>query len=676
MKKLYFLIVAIFVTTISFSQVTELYFSKYAEGSSNNKFVEIYNGTNAAISLDGYGIGTASNGTTDGNYEYWISFPAGATIAAGDVYVIAHSSADQAILDQADMTYQYMSNGNDGWGLTKGGTFTDGNNNGTVDAGEMTGFQTIDWIGDWGPNPGNSGWDVAGVAGATKNHTLIRKSSVCGPNPSWDDARGYDAGTDTTTAAASEWIVNPIDSGWDLLGSYTGCQTNPTLAITYPANGSTINATTSVDLTFVVDNFVIGNPGDSGVDGHVHYSIDGGTNWSMHYTNDPIAITVAPGNTYTVKLKLVDNSHTDLNPPVNAQTIFTVELPCDLYLDQNPTATCNGTTMYDIDIPFTGGGTSNYTLNASAGTVGGDDPSMVAAGTITITGVPAGTDVVFTADGDATTSSCSLTRNISSPACGTVTCAPVGSVIITEVMQNPNNPINDWEGEWFEIYNTTANAIDLQGWEFVDDTSTTEGFTVTTSLVIQPNSYLLFANNGDSTLNGGLPTPDYVYSGLTLGNGTDGIIIRCAANDIDTVIWDNGATFPDPNGASMALDPTKLDATSNDDGANWHEETIYTYGTGQFGTPDATNSPAAAISDNELEGFSVYPNPAQDVLNVTTLNNNIKTIELFSIIGKRVYANNTSNTNFTVNVAKLHAGLYILKVSDGTYTSIQKVVIK
>ena len=46
------------------------------------------------------------------------------------------------------------------------------------------------------------------------------------------------------------------------------------------------------------------------------------------------------------------------------------------------------------------------------------------------------------------------------------------------------------------------------------------------------------------------------------------------------------------------------------------------------------------------------------------------------IIGKRVYANNTSNANFTVNVAKLHAGLYILKVSDGTYTSIQKVVIK
>lgn len=667
MKKLYFLMVTLFVTAISFSQVTELYFSKYGEGSSNNKFVEIYNGTNAAISLDGYGIGTASNGS-DGTYEYWISFPAGAQIAAGDVFVIAHPSADASIVAEADMTYTYMSNGDDGWGLTKGGTFNDANNNGTVDAGEMTGFQVIDWIGDWGADPG-AGWDVAGVTSATKNHTLIRKSSVCGPNADWDAARG-------TSAADSEWIVNPIDTGWDTIGSYTGCQTDPTLTITYPADNSTLNATTSVDVTFTVDNFTVGNPGDAGVDGHIHYSTDGGANWSMHYDTTPITIAVTPGNTYTVMLKLVDNSHADLNPAVNAQTTFTVDLPCDLMLDTaNITATCNGTTTYDVAIPFTGGNTSNYTLTASAGTVGGDDPSTMASGTIAVTGVPAGTDITFTAVGDAATSSCNLTRNISSPACGTVTCAPVGSVIITEIMQNPS-AVSDSNGEWFEIYNTTANDIDLNGWEFKDDSSATEGFEVTNSLIIPANGYLLFANNGDSATNGGLPTPDYVYSGLSLGNGTDGIIISCSSTDIDTVIWDNGTTFPDPNGASMALDPTKLNATDNDNGANWHEETVNTYGSGDFGSPKAVNSAPAALNDNELEGFKVYPNPVKDALFINTLNANAKTVELFSIIGKRVYANKTNATNFSINVSKLNSGLYILKVSDGTHTSIQKVVVK
>jgi hypothetical protein len=35
----------------------------------------------------------------------------------------------------------------------------------------------FDWIGEMGGRPG-SGWDVAGVADATKDHTLIRKADV------------------------------------------------------------------------------------------------------------------------------------------------------------------------------------------------------------------------------------------------------------------------------------------------------------------------------------------------------------------------------------------------------------------------------------------------------------------------------------------------------------------
>jgi predicted extracellular nuclease len=46
MKKNYFLtlILAFTVVFVSSAQVTELFISKYAEGSSNNKFLEIYNG--------------------------------------------------------------------------------------------------------------------------------------------------------------------------------------------------------------------------------------------------------------------------------------------------------------------------------------------------------------------------------------------------------------------------------------------------------------------------------------------------------------------------------------------------------------------------------------------------------------------------------------------------------
>jgi hypothetical protein len=54
MKHFYTLFILLFISNLSFSQVTELYFSKYGEGSSNNKFLEIYNGTDNDIDLPNY----------------------------------------------------------------------------------------------------------------------------------------------------------------------------------------------------------------------------------------------------------------------------------------------------------------------------------------------------------------------------------------------------------------------------------------------------------------------------------------------------------------------------------------------------------------------------------------------------------------------------------------------
>ena len=103
--------------------ITELYFSKYGEGSSNNKFIEIYNGTDQAVDLANYAFPNVSNApTTPGEYEYWNTFTAGAIIDAGDVYVIAHGSADPAILAVADQTFNFLSNGDDGFALVSVGT--------------------------------------------------------------------------------------------------------------------------------------------------------------------------------------------------------------------------------------------------------------------------------------------------------------------------------------------------------------------------------------------------------------------------------------------------------------------------------------------------------------------------------------------------------------------------
>ena len=79
MKKLYsvlFLLLPLFI----FSQTTDLMITKYGEGTSNNKFIEIYNGTGADVDLSNYSLSSCSNGCNtadEWDYPDNVTFPAG-----------------------------------------------------------------------------------------------------------------------------------------------------------------------------------------------------------------------------------------------------------------------------------------------------------------------------------------------------------------------------------------------------------------------------------------------------------------------------------------------------------------------------------------------------------------------------------------------------------------------
>lgn len=195
MKKYYYFL---FLLTCFITNGQEnIFFSEYAEGSSNNKYLEIYNNSDQTIDLNEYAFPNVSNApTTVGEYEYWNTFDAGSTIEPYGIFVIAHPSADETILAEADMTsFVYFSNGDDGFKLVHG----------TEDS-----FTVLDEIGDWQGDPG-SGWDVAGVSQGTKDHTLVRKSSVQNGN-TWANSAG-------TNADDSEWIVYDQNT-WTYLGAH------------------------------------------------------------------------------------------------------------------------------------------------------------------------------------------------------------------------------------------------------------------------------------------------------------------------------------------------------------------------------------------------------------------------------------------------------------------------
>ena len=183
------------------NETVNLFFSEYAEGSSNNKYIEIYNPSSTIVNLNNYQIKGTNNGTAWGdNGERELAL--GGTLAANSVYIICTDAADPDIIAKSDLALPYESpvhyNGNDALAIFG----IDSSGNHTV---------ILDVIGVQSSDPGPAGWNVAGVTGATKDHTLVRKSSISKGNSNWENSSG-------TSTSNSEWEVKDIDD-WTSLGS-------------------------------------------------------------------------------------------------------------------------------------------------------------------------------------------------------------------------------------------------------------------------------------------------------------------------------------------------------------------------------------------------------------------------------------------------------------------------
>jgi len=222
MKKL-FLFLFVLIGTAGFSQTTDLFISEYAEGSSNHKYLELYNGTGASINLANYELWRISNGGS------WPEATVSLTgmLADGAVLVVANSQADTLITNLSNATTAFNAatyfNGDDAVGLAKN------NGSGT--------FILIDAIGKSGPDPG-SGWDVAGTTNATANHTMVRKSTQASPDTNWVTAAG-------TSIANSQWEVFPQNT-WTYAGVHTFSQASPTCNAPSALGASTMSASASL----------------------------------------------------------------------------------------------------------------------------------------------------------------------------------------------------------------------------------------------------------------------------------------------------------------------------------------------------------------------------------------------------------------------------------------------
>lgn len=86
----------------------------------------------------------------------------------------------------------------------------------------------------------------------------------------------------------------------------------------------------------------------------------------------------------------------------------------------------------------------------------------------------------------------------------------------------------------------------------------------------------------------------------------------------------------------------------------------------------------ATVDVNSVEnttGFTVYPNPFNDQINLTFDHfQEATTATIFSIEGKLISTQTVSGNNATINTKQLASGIYVIQLSDSKSTSVQKLV--
>lgn len=71
---------------------------------------------------------------------------------------------------------------------------------------------------------------------------------------------------------------------------------------------------------------------------------------------------------------------------------------------------------------------------------------------------------------------------------------------------------------------------------------------------------------------------------------------------------------------------------------------------------------ALNVNDSEVIGLSVYPNPANDILNIQTRTEQTS-VAIFNVLGQQVVNQKLSGLNSTLNVASLKTGVYFATIT-------------
>lgn len=296
MKKLYFLGLLFFTALASNAQVviSQVYGGGGNSGATyTHDFVELFNKGTASVDISGYSIQYASAAGTAWAVN---AIPASTTIAPGKYFLIKLAGSTVGVaLPTPDLDITTSPINLSG---TSGKVALVNSTTALAGASVTTGYV-----------------DLVGFGAGSSFETAVFPTT--GITTAMSIQRGNNGCTDTNNNSTDFALasVNPRNSS---VATYS-C-TAPSISYTSPTNNAVFSPeTTSVSVNLNINNFVVA----SGTgDGHIHYTVNGGST-VMKYDTTPIVIPTVPG-TYIIAMQLVNNAHAPLSPAATSTVTFTV----------------------------------------------------------------------------------------------------------------------------------------------------------------------------------------------------------------------------------------------------------------------------------------------------------------------------------------------------------------